>query len=173
MLELALGAATVASGWSQYLQVVLTSSPWHAHPPAWIFADHHNLAAAMIVLVLAGLAIGLIPGVPHPVVKPDLVLFAFLFSFGDGINSVTWALVGDFFGRTHFGTIRGWISMCQSIASIPAAVLTGWIYDRTQSYTWALIPFIAAYAVAGLILWRLPQPERPGRRAVALTAPAP
>src|SRR5256886_7942778 len=32
ILELALGAATVASGWSQYLQVVLTGAPWHAHP---------------------------------------------------------------------------------------------------------------------------------------------
>src|SRR5437763_16192787 len=52
ILELALGAATVASGWSQYLQVVLTAAPWHAHPPAWIFADHHNLMAAVIVLAL-------------------------------------------------------------------------------------------------------------------------
>jgi basic amino acid/polyamine antiporter, APA family len=51
MLELALGAATLASGWSQYFQVVLTSAPWHAHPPAWIFADHHNLVAGAIVLV--------------------------------------------------------------------------------------------------------------------------
>src|SRR5436305_13147019 len=55
MLELALGAATVASGWSQYLKVVLTSAPWHAHPPAWIFADHHNLAAALTVLARPGL----------------------------------------------------------------------------------------------------------------------
>ena len=55
MLELALGASTVASGWAQYLQVVLTSAPWHAHPPAWVFADHHNLAAAVIVLLLTGL----------------------------------------------------------------------------------------------------------------------
>src|ERR1700748_1277119 len=55
MLELAFGASTVASGWSQYLQVVLTSAPFHAHPPAWIFADHHNLMAAVIVLALTGL----------------------------------------------------------------------------------------------------------------------
>jgi basic amino acid/polyamine antiporter, APA family len=52
ILELALGAATVASGWSQYLQVVLTSAPWHANPPAWIFGDHHNLMAAVIVLAI-------------------------------------------------------------------------------------------------------------------------
>jgi MFS family permease len=90
----------------------------------------------------------------------SLLLFAILFSFGDGINSVTWALVGDFFGRTHFATIRGWIGMLQSVASMPAAVFTGWIYDQTQSYTYALIPFIASYAVAGLLLWRLPHPAR-------------
>jgi MFS family permease len=95
-----------------------------------------------------------------------LVVFAILFSFGDGINSVTWALVGDFFGRAHFATIRGWISTLQSVASIPAAVFTGWIYDQTQSYTYALIPFMIAYGVAGLILWRLPHPERPAPREV-------
>jgi basic amino acid/polyamine antiporter, APA family len=55
MLELAFGAATVASGWSQYFQVVLTSSPWHAHPGTWIFATHHNLVAALIVLVITAL----------------------------------------------------------------------------------------------------------------------
>src|SRR2546429_5573172 len=55
MLELALGAATVASGWSQYFQIVLNSAPWHAHASAWIFADHHDLAAAAIVVVLTGL----------------------------------------------------------------------------------------------------------------------
>ena len=90
-----------------------------------------------------------------------LVAFAVLFSFGDGVNSVTWALVGDCFGRAHFATIRGWIGMLQSLFSMPAAVFTGWIYDQTQSYTYALIPFIVSYCLAGLILWRLPQPDRP------------
>jgi nitrate/nitrite transporter NarK len=88
----------------------------------------------------------------------SLVVFAVLFSFGDGINSVTWALVGDCFGRTHFATIRGWIGMIQSLASMPAAVLTGWIYDQTQSYTYALVVFVVSYFVSGLILWRLPAP---------------
>jgi MFS family permease len=96
-----------------------------------------------------------------------LVFFAVLFSFGDGINSVTWALVGDFFGRTHFATIRGWISMVQSFASMPAAVFTGWIYDRTQSYASALIVFIICYGVAGLILWLMPHPRKPTRLEVS------
>jgi len=89
-----------------------------------------------------------------------LVLFAVLFSFGDGINSVTWALVGDVFGRAHFATIRGWISMFQSFASMPAAVFTGWVYDRTQSYTYALLMFIVCYGASGVLLWLIPYPRR-------------
>ena len=96
-----------------------------------------------------------------------LVAFAILFSFGDGVNSVTWALVGDCFGRAHFATIRGWIAMLQSAFSMPAAVFTGWVYDQTQSYTYALIPLIASYCAAGVILWWLPAPGRPARLVVA------
>ena len=58
--------------------------------------------------------------------------------------------------------------MFQSFASMPAAVVTGWIYDQTQSYTYALIGFIVCYGVAGLILWLMPHPTRPGH----LEAPA-
>ena len=96
-----------------------------------------------------------------------LLLFAVLFSFGDGVNSVTWALVGDVFGRAHFATIRGWISMFQSFASMPAAVYTGWIYDRTQSYTQALIAFVICYGAAALVLWLIPHPMRPAPLEVA------
>jgi MFS family permease len=100
-----------------------------------------------------------------------LVCFAVLFACGEGINSVTWALVGDLFGRRSFGAIRGWIGMLQSIASIPGAVFTGWIYDQTQSYTYALVPFVVAYAMAGLVLWRLPPPTRGTRLEVSPVAP--
>jgi sugar phosphate permease len=90
-----------------------------------------------------------------------MVCFVILFSIGDGINSVTWALVGDCFGRQHFASIRGWIGMIQSLAAMPAAVFTGWIYDQTQSYTEALIPFIVIYGLAGLVLWPVRRPKRP------------
>ena len=90
-----------------------------------------------------------------------MVLFAILSSFADGVNSVTWALVGDFFGRNHFASIRGWMGMIQSLVAMPGAVFTGWIYDQTQSYTYAVMPFIVIYALAGLALWQAPRPRRP------------
>jgi MFS family permease len=90
-----------------------------------------------------------------------MVLFVTLFSFADGINSVTWALVGDLFGRQHFASIRGWVGMFQSFASMPAAVFTGWVYDQTHSYTYALFPFLAMYGLAALCLWKVSPPQQP------------
>jgi nitrate/nitrite transporter NarK len=89
-----------------------------------------------------------------------LTIFVVLFAFGDAINSVTWALVGDFFGRKQFATIRGWIGMLQSLVAMPAAIVTGWVYDRTQSYMYVLIPFVVVYLVAALVLWLASRPSR-------------
>jgi APA family basic amino acid/polyamine antiporter len=54
ILELALGAATVASGWSGYFRIVL-SETFGVNLPSWVDGNHHNLVAAAIVLVLTGL----------------------------------------------------------------------------------------------------------------------
>lgn len=89
-----------------------------------------------------------------------IAFFVILFSFADGVNSVTWALVGDLFGRKHFASIRGWVGMIQSFASMPAAVFTGWVYDQTQSYTAVLLPFIIFYAVAAVVAWQVSQPRQ-------------
>ena len=90
-----------------------------------------------------------------------MVLFVVLFSFADGINSITWALLGDLFGRKHFASIRGWVGMIQSFASMPAAVFTGWVYDQTHSYMYALLPFLALYGLAALFLWKVSPPQQP------------
>jgi basic amino acid/polyamine antiporter, APA family len=94
ILELALGAATVASGWSQYLQVVLTSSPWHANPPAWIFGDHHNLMAAVIVLLITGLlcfGIGLSSSINAVIVAIKLAIILLVIIAGlSYIHTANW-----------------------------------------------------------------------------------
>jgi hypothetical protein len=51
--------------------------------------------------------------------------------------------------------------MLQSLAAMPAAVCTGWIYDQTQSYTYALIPFIIVYGLAALVLCQASHPKAP------------
>jgi len=54
MLELALGAATVASGWSTYFRVVMGDT-FGVNLPTWIDTPPHNLVAAAVVLALTGL----------------------------------------------------------------------------------------------------------------------
>jgi len=51
ILELALGAATVASGWSDYFRVVCHDTLGF-NLPAWIDGSHHNLVAALLVLAI-------------------------------------------------------------------------------------------------------------------------
>jgi basic amino acid/polyamine antiporter, APA family len=53
VLELALGASTVASSWSTYFVDVMKSAGWTV--PAWAYADHHNVIAAAIVLILTAI----------------------------------------------------------------------------------------------------------------------
>ncbi|MEP6462877.1 MAG: amino acid permease [Frankiaceae bacterium] len=50
ILELALGAATVAVGWTEYLEIVLGNAGIDV--PKWFIGEHHNVAAALIVLIL-------------------------------------------------------------------------------------------------------------------------
>ena len=97
-----------------------------------------------------------------------MATFVTLFAFADGINSVTWALVGDCFGRKHFATIRGWIGMAQSLSTMPSAVLTGWVYDQTHSYATALLPFIIIYGLAAVALWQVKPPVPKGDGTVSV-----
>jgi APA family basic amino acid/polyamine antiporter len=54
ILELALGAATVASGWSTYFREVMQTT-FGVNLPTWLDGAHHNLVAAAIVLILTAL----------------------------------------------------------------------------------------------------------------------
>ncbi len=64
-----------------------------------------------------------------------------LFSVFEGLFPVTWATVGDFFGRKNFAKIRGSMSFLYTWGSVLGPVIAGAIYDHTRSYAalfWAL-----------------------------------
>src|SRR5437660_10874044 len=50
ILELALGASTVAVGWSSYFVDLMRSAGWTV--PEALYGEHHNLLAAAIVLII-------------------------------------------------------------------------------------------------------------------------
>ena len=79
---------------------------------------------------------------------PMALLFAVLWGagFGGRVPLLT-AILGDFFGRKHFGSILGMNMVPSNIAMIVAPLFAGFMFDLNESY---FIPF-AAFAVLGFI----------------------
>ena len=85
-----------------------------------------------------------------------LLFFTALYSVLDASMPITWATVGDFFGRKSFGTIRGNMNLFYTWGSVLGPVIAGAVYDRTQSYDavfrgMAVLLIIAATLTAVLI----------------------
>jgi MFS family permease len=93
----------------------------------------------------------------------QLVVFVMLLAFAESVSAVSWALIGDFYGRRNFATLRGVVTTVHSFMSMGTPVFAGWVFDRTQSYELALWPILAVYIAAGIVFWTLPKPRTPER----------
>jgi MFS family permease len=120
---------------------------WHRQRTAAITMAMGAMACAVLLWGPSGVSIG--------------VAFAILFGMAHASNAVTWALLGQFFGRRRFGTLRGGISLAPSLTMALGPVAAGWSYDLTGSYFSTLVAVSFLYVVAGMIFWALktPQPE--------------
>ncbi len=101
----------------------------------------------------------------------QLVLFVVLFAVAESVSAVSWALIGDFFGRKSFATLRGGVTTVHSFLSMGTPVFAGLVFDRTESYFWALVPIAGIYVVACIFFWFLPMPKLT-QRLVELNAEA-
>ena len=102
----------------------------------------------------------------------QLLFFAAFFAFAEGVTGMSWSLVGDFFGRTSFATLRGGITLVYSLLSTLTPVFAGWVFDTTGSYYYALIPIVGIYLTSALLFWNLPKAKLPSRAAASTTGDA-
>jgi sugar phosphate permease len=102
----------------------------------------------------------------------QLLVFASFFAFAEGVSGMSWSLVGDFFGRRSFATLRGGITMVYSLLSMGTPVFAGWVFDTTDSYYYALIPIVGIYLMSALLFWNLPRPRLPSRVEAPTTGDA-
>ena len=91
----------------------------------------------------------------------QLVIFMLLLTLADSTGVVTWALVGDLFGRKAFATLLGGMTLVYSLLSAATPIVAGWIFDSTDSYLWALLLIVILYAGACLLFWNIPRPKLP------------
>ena len=93
----------------------------------------------------------------------QLAVFVALGAFAESANPLNWAIMGDFFGRRAYATLRGWQHLPDQFASMWTAMWMGAIYDATGSFYWALFPLVALYVCAAVGYWFLPFPSLPQR----------
>lgn len=89
----------------------------------------------------------------------QLWIAVLLFSVFEGLFPVTWATVGDFFGRKNFAKVRGSMSFLYTWGSVLGPVLAGAIFDRTQSYTGLFWALFALCWLTALLYFLMCQPE--------------
>ena len=93
----------------------------------------------------------------------QLVLFVLFLAAAESANPLNWAIMGDFFGRRAFATLRGWQHLPDQLMSMSTPVWMGWIFDSTGSYYWSLLPLAVIYGLSACCYWTLPQPTMPAR----------
>ena len=68
----------------------------------------------------------------------------------EGVAAVNWIAVGDYFGRRYFASLMGIMTVFHSMGSLISPVVSGWIFDQTQSYTLFLLIVSPLLLVSGV-----------------------
>lgn len=81
----------------------------------------------------------------------------------DGAGVIVWAALGEYYGRTRFATLRGYITFAYAWALVASPVYAGWVGDRFGDYDYAIIPgAICAFAAGACFLFIKKPPELTG-----------
>ena len=87
--------------------------------------------------------------------------FVFLFAIAETSGSNNWAAIGDYYGRTTYGRLRGITQFVSSPGVFLAPVFAGWCYDRVESYSAPLWVFTGFFALAALCFALMRKPGIP------------
>tara|TARA_B110000116_G_scaffold268382_1_gene282332 strand:+ start:129 stop:1379 length:1251 start_codon:yes stop_codon:yes gene_type:complete len=86
------------------------------------------------------------------------IIFVSFFGIAMSSNAIGWSLVGQFFGRKNYGSLRGGVTMIQSIMSAVSPLLTGWLADKQGDYVLAMQLMCGIYIISTILFWILKQP---------------
>lgn len=68
-----------------------------------------------------------------------------------GTVPLNWALIGDFFGRKSFGTLRGIMGIGNGLGTFLSPIYAGWVFDSTGGYSPVLANFIIIHLLSALL----------------------
>lgn len=122
----------------------------------WV-ADHVSKPRLMALCMVIGAASILF--LAHGEDLRSLWMFTLLITFVEAIFPVSWATVGDFFGRKSFATIRGTMSFFYLWGPALGPVITGAVYDRHQSYAPLMTGYLVTFLISAVLYALLRKPQ--------------
>ena len=97
-----------------------------------------------------------------------LYLFLALYGTGSGIpTTIIVIMFGRYYGRKAYGSIFGTTNFFRAPMTLIAPVYTGWVFDRTGSYT---TPFVVFWILllAGMIFISFVRPPKAPDRVTGI-----
>ena len=92
---------------------------------------------------------------------PALIVFILGLAIVEGITSVNWIMVGDYFGRSRFASLMGAMSIFHNIGMFIAPIYAGWIRDTTDSYEIVLLTFAPTFVMSAFMFALARRPTLP------------
>jgi MFS family permease len=138
------------------LRFILGMAGGHFPPQLLLFGGMNVGALGVIALIL----------LDGPLA---VVLFVAGLAMAEGISTVNWILVADYFGRARFASLMGLMSVFFNVGLFISPIYAGQVRDATGSYDLVLIPFAALF-VASAVMFALAR--RPAPLAAEGKAPA-
>ncbi len=124
------------------------------------FRGNVLLAVGMVLGAFGMGGLWVVPGVF------GMLLFVVGIAVVEGITSVNWLMLSDYYGRGRFATLMGFMSLFMNIGMFATPLAAGYVADRTDSYFIFLAvctPLYLVSAVAFLLSTR-PNPPASTRR---------
>ena len=89
-----------------------------------------------------------------------LYAYIVLAGMGDSGAIISWAALGEYFGRRKFATLRGLISFSYSWGIVAAPAFAGWVFDIKQTWDIPIIFAMGAFGLATLSYAMMRKPIR-------------
>ncbi len=115
------------------------------------------------VLLAVGMAVGAI-GMGGLWIGPGLfglLLFVVGIAIVEGITSVNWLMLSDYYGRARFATLMGFMSLFMNVGMFIAPFVSGLVVDTFGDYYWVLAVFTPLYLVSAVAFLFATRPSPP------------
>ncbi|MSQ16492.1 MAG: MFS transporter, partial [Dehalococcoidia bacterium] len=94
-----------------------------------------------------------------------VILFVTGMALAEGISTVNWILLADYFGRARFASLMGLMSVFFNVGLFISPIYAGKVRDTTGGYDLVLIPFAALFVISSIMFALARRPALPAPKS--------